>query len=88
MGDLELNKIAAAFLAAGIAYSGLGIVADNLSHPKRLDHQVLKIEGVAEAPTSAAPRRAAAAAGDRAAAGQGRPDRGWHGRQEAVLGVP
>ena len=55
MGDLELNKIAAAFLAAGIAYSGLGLVADNLSHPKRLDHQVLKIEGVAEAPTAAAP---------------------------------
>jgi cytochrome c len=55
MGDLELNKIAAAFLVAGIAYSGLGVVADNLSHPRRLDHQVLKIEGVAEAPTAAAP---------------------------------
>ncbi len=55
MGDLELNKIAAAFLVAGIAYTGLGLVADNFSHPKRLDHQVLKIEGVAEAPAAAAP---------------------------------
>ena len=55
MGDLELNKIAAAFLVAGIAYSGLGVVADNLSHPKRLDHQVLKIAGMAEAPSAAKP---------------------------------
>jgi cytochrome c len=59
MGSLELNKIASAFLVAGIAYLGLDLVADRLSHPKHLDHSVLKIEGVAAAP--AAPAEAAPA---------------------------
>jgi cytochrome c len=54
MDSLEWNKVFAAILTAGIAYSGLGLVADNLSHPNRLDHSVLKIEGVAAAPTPAA----------------------------------
>ena len=59
MDSLEWNKVFAAILTAGIAYSGFGIVADNLSHPKRLEHSVLKIEGVpaaAESPAAAAPK--------------------------------
>jgi cytochrome c len=58
MDSLELNKIGAAILTAGIAFSGLGIVADNLSSPKRLKESVLKIEGVPAAtaePAAAAP---------------------------------
>ena len=58
MESLELNKVFSAILVAGIAYSGFGLIADTLSHPKRLDHSVLKIEGVAAAPaatTEAAP---------------------------------
>jgi cytochrome c len=55
MDSLEWNKVFAAVLTAGIAYQGMGIIADNLSAPKRLEHSVLKIEGVAEAPAAAAP---------------------------------
>jgi cytochrome c len=57
MDSLEWNKVFAAILTAGIAYSGLGVLADNLSHTKRLEHSALKIEGVAAAPaaTEAAP---------------------------------
>jgi cytochrome c len=58
MESLEWNKIAAAILTAGIAFSGLGIVADNLSHPKRLEKSALDIKGVpaaGPAPAAAAP---------------------------------
>ena len=50
---MEWNKVFGAILVAGIAYSGFGVVADNLSHPKRLEQPVLKIAGVA-APAAAA----------------------------------
>ncbi len=56
---MEWNKVLGAILVAGIAYSALGVVADNLSHPKRLDHTVLKIDGVAapaDAPAADAPK--------------------------------
>jgi cytochrome c len=59
MDSLEWNKVFGAVLTAGVAFSALGLVSDNLSHPKRLEHSVLKIEGVAAAP--AAPAEAAPA---------------------------
>jgi cytochrome c len=59
---MEWNKLAAAFLVAGIAYGGMGVIADNLSHPQRLDHSVLKIAGVAaETPATTAPAQKALA---------------------------
>ena len=54
MDSMEFNKIAAAILTAGITFAGLGIVADNLSHPTRLTHTVLDIK-VPESATTAAP---------------------------------
>ena len=54
MDSMEWNKIFGAVLVAGIAYSGLGVVSDNLVHPHRLEKSVLKIEGAAEAPVAAA----------------------------------
>jgi cytochrome c len=55
MDSMEWNKILGAILAAGIAYSGFGIIADNLVHPHRLKEPAIKIAGVVEAPTSGAP---------------------------------
>ena len=54
MDSMEFNKIAAAVLTAGIAFAGLGIVADNLSHPDKLTHTVLDIK-VPETSTTGAP---------------------------------
>jgi cytochrome c len=54
MDSMEYNKIAAAVLTAGIAFGGLGIIADNLSHPERLTHTVLDIKGAE--PAAAAPK--------------------------------
>lgn len=56
---MEINKIAGAILTAGIAFSALGIIADNLSDPQPLKQSVLKIKGVEAAP--AAPKPPAAA---------------------------
>jgi cytochrome c len=56
MGGLEFNKFFAAVLTAGIAFSALGLIADDLSHPTRLKQSVLKIKG---AETAAAPAPAA-----------------------------
>lgn len=47
MDSMEWNKIFGAILVAGIAYSGFGIVSDNLSHPRKLEKTAIKIEGVA-----------------------------------------
>jgi cytochrome c len=57
MESLELNKVAAAVLTAGIAFSVLGLLSDKLSHPEHLKHSVLKIKGAesAGAPVAAAP---------------------------------
>jgi len=57
MDSMEWNKVFGAILVAGIAYSGFGLIADNLSHPKRLEHSALKIEGVA-APAAASEQAA------------------------------
>jgi len=56
MGGMEFTKVFAAILTAGIAFSALGIIADDLSHPTRLKESVLKIKG---AETTAAPAPAA-----------------------------
>lgn len=55
MDSIEFNKIFAAILVAGIAYTGLGILADKLSHAPRLEKSAVEIKGVAaEAPAAAA----------------------------------
>ena len=57
MESLESNKVAAALLTAGIAFFGLGLLSDRLSHPEHLRESVLKIKGAetAGAPAAAAP---------------------------------
>ena len=55
MDSLEFNKVFAAVLVAGIAYVGLGIVADNAVHPERLAKSALDIKGAEPAATAAAP---------------------------------
>jgi cytochrome c len=60
MDSMEWNKVFGAILVAGIAYSGFGLVADDLSHPKKLEKTAIKIEGVA-APAAAAEQPAAKA---------------------------
>jgi cytochrome c len=57
MESMEFTKIFAAVLTAGIGFSALGLVADNLSHPERLKESVLKIKlpETAAAPAEAAP---------------------------------
>jgi cytochrome c len=59
MESMEFNKICAAVLTAGIAFSALGIISDDLSHPHALKESVLKIKG---AETTAAPTASAPAA--------------------------
>ena len=57
---MEINKLAGAVLVAGIAFLGLGIVADNVVHPERLAKSALDIKGAdAPAASSAAPAAAA-----------------------------
>jgi cytochrome c len=61
MDSMEINKILAAVLVAGIAFSGLREVADRLSHPHALEVSALKVEGAAPAPAAAADAPAALA---------------------------
>ncbi len=56
---MEITKISAAILTAGIAFSALGIISDDLSHPHALKESVLKIKGAE--PTAAAVASAPAA---------------------------
>jgi cytochrome c len=56
---MEWNKVFAAVLVAGIAFSGLNVVADVLSHPQKLETSAIKVAGVA-APSEAAPQAAPA----------------------------
>lgn len=44
MNTMELNKIAAAILTAGIVFMVTGIIGDILVHPKRLEQSVLNID--------------------------------------------
>ena len=56
MNSMELNKIAAAILTAGILFMVTGIIGDALVHPKRLKESVLQIDtGAAPAAAPAAP---------------------------------
>jgi cytochrome c len=54
----QWNMAGAAILVAGIAFSGLGVVADIFSHPHKLEQTAIKIQGVA---APAASQSAAAA---------------------------
>ncbi len=53
MDSMEFNKVFGAVLVAGIAFVGLGIVADNAVHPARLEKTAIDIKG-ADAPATAA----------------------------------
>jgi cytochrome c len=57
MESMEFNKICAAVLTAGIGFSALGLISDNLSRPHALKESVLKIKGAeaTAAPSAAAP---------------------------------
>jgi cytochrome c len=55
MSSLELNKVFGAVLTAGIAFSFMGIVSENLVRPQKLEKSALKVEGMAAAPADAAP---------------------------------
>lgn len=53
--SLELNKIAGAVLVALLTIKVIGIVGDKVYHPKKLEKNVLQIEGVAAAPEGGKP---------------------------------
>ena len=53
MDSLGNNKIAAAVLTAGIAFWGLGLVADNTVHPKNLEKSAIDVKGADAPPASA-----------------------------------
>jgi cytochrome c len=55
MDSMEFNKIFGAVLTAGIAFVGLGVVSDDLVHPKHLAHSALDIKGADAPAASAAP---------------------------------
>lgn len=44
MGSMEINKAVAAFLVAGIAFMGAGLVSEALVHPKQLKTAAIKID--------------------------------------------
>ena len=69
MDSMEFNKVFGAVLVAGIAFVGLGIVADNAVHPERLAKSALDIK-VADAPSAPSAPAAAPHPADRPAAGQ------------------
>jgi cytochrome c len=53
MDTNDSNTMLGAILTAGIAFSALGIIADAVVHPHRLEKSAIKVEGVAAAPTAA-----------------------------------
>lgn len=58
MADLELNKLLAAPLVAGVVFMGAGILGEVVVHPHRLERSAIQI---GEAPVAAAPAAPAAA---------------------------
>jgi len=54
MDSMEANKAIASVLVGGIAFFLCGLVSSGLVHPERLQHAVIKIEGVGAAPAAAA----------------------------------
>jgi len=59
MADLELNKLFAAPLVAGVAFMGAGLLGELIVHPHRLETSAIRI---GDAPRAAAPAAAAPAA--------------------------
>ncbi|HPF77777.1 MAG TPA: cytochrome c family protein [Alphaproteobacteria bacterium] len=53
MGGMEFNKIFAAVLVAGIVAMFSGFIAKSLTHPRELEENAYKIEGMASAETGA-----------------------------------
>ncbi len=53
--SMELNKMLAAILTAGILFMVTGIIGDALVHPKRLERSVLEIAGAPAGGDAAAP---------------------------------
>ena len=62
MANLELNKLFAAPLVAGVVFMGAGILGEVLVHPKRLERSAIQIGEPSTATASAAPAAAAAPA--------------------------
>ncbi len=58
MDSMEINKAVAAFLMAGIAFMGAGLISDALVHPKELKGTAIKIDLPSEQTAAAAPAEA------------------------------
>jgi len=58
MDSLELNKAVAAFLVAGIAFMGAGLISDALVHPTPIKGTAIKIDLPGEQTAAAAPAEA------------------------------
>ena len=55
MDSMEINKAVAAFLMAGIAFMGAGLISEALVHPKQLKETAIKIDLPNEQTAAAAP---------------------------------
>ncbi len=58
MDSMEINKAVAAFLMAGIAFMGAGLISDALVHPKQLKETAIKVDLPNEQTAAAAPAEA------------------------------
>ncbi len=58
MDSMEINKAVAAFLMAGIAFMGAGLISDALVHPKQLKETAIKVDLPSEQTAAAAPAEA------------------------------
>lgn len=73
---MEVNKVLAAVLVAGIAYSLSGLIADALVSPEELKTPAIKIEGVPAAPENNAPAQPAGPAPIAPLLAQASPEKG------------
>ena len=58
MDSMEVNKAVAAFLIAGIAFMGSGLISDALVHPKAIKGTAIKVDLPSEQTAAAAPANA------------------------------
>jgi len=58
MDSMEINKAVAAFLIAGIAFMGAGLVSEALVHPKQYKGTAIKVDLPSEQTAAAAPAEA------------------------------
>lgn len=58
MDSMEINKAVAAFLIAGIAFMGSGLISDALVHPKAIKGTAIKVDLPSEQTAAAAPAEA------------------------------